>query len=153
MALCRRQPQPLRVAAHLGRASSFQSLSGVKAAPQQLQRQMVSTPSDAQTARLDARRVARGVLAFCALLVLAGCARHYTAEAANDPYGFFSGIWHGLIFPYALLANLVSWLLSLVGVDFLSSVQIIGRPNTGFLFYYLGFFLGLCTYASGAASR
>jgi hypothetical protein len=76
------------------------------------------------------------------LLLLSGCAKHYTPEAYSDPYGFFSGIWHGFIFPYALSVNIISWCLSLFGREFLADIQIIGRPNTGF-FYYLGFFLGL----------
>lgn len=96
------------------------------------------------------RSVAYRLLVIAAALLLAGCAHHYTTEAANDPYGFFSGMWHGLIFPYALLANILSWLLSIFSIDFLTSVQIIGRPNTGFFFYYVGFFLGLCVYGSGA---
>ena len=88
------------------------------------------------------------------LLLLSGCAKHYTFEAYSDPYGFFSGIWHGFIFPYALIANVVSWALSLFGISFLADVQIIGRPNTGFFFYYIGFFLGLSSYGgAGAANR
>lgn len=85
------------------------------------------------------------------LLLLSGCAKHYTPEAYSDPYGFFSGIWHGLIFPYTLLANVISWLLSLFGIEFLSDVQIIGRPNTGFFFYYIGFLLGLSAYGGAGA--
>lgn len=88
------------------------------------------------------------------LLLLSGCAKHYTFEAYSDPYGFFSGIWHGFIFPYALVANIVSWVLSLFGINFLADVQIIGRPNTGLFFYYIGFFLGLSSYGgAGAANR
>jgi hypothetical protein len=87
------------------------------------------------------------------LLLLSGCAHHYTHQSYSDPYGFFSGIWHGIIFPYALVTNIVSWVLSLFGVSFLADVQIIGRPNTGFFFYYIGFFLGLSSYGgAGAAS-
>jgi len=47
----------------------------------------------------------------------------------------------------------LSWLLSLVGIEFLSSIQIIGRPNTGFFFYYIGFILGLGANGGGAAAR
>ncbi len=86
------------------------------------------------------------------LLLFSGCATHYTQEAYSDPYGFFSGIWHGFIFPYALIANIISWFLSLFGVEFLSNIQIIGRPNTGFFFYYIGFLLGLSAYG-GAGAR
>jgi len=96
----------------------------------------------------------RYLFIFITLLLLSGCAKHYTFEAYSDPYGFFSGIWHGFIFPYALIANIVSWALSLFGISFLADVQIIGRPNTGFFFYYIGFFLGLSSYGgAGAANR
>lgn len=94
-------------------------------------------------------RQKRYLLVAFTVCMLSGCATHYTFEASSDPYGFFSGIWHGLIFPYALLANLVSWCLSLFGVDFLSDIQLVGRPNTGFLFYYVGYFFGLGMYGGG----
>jgi hypothetical protein len=55
-----------------------------------------------------------------------------------------------MVFPYALFTNLLSWLLSLVGISFLSNIEIVGRPNTG-LIYYVGFFLGLGVYGGGAA--
>lgn len=99
-------------------------------------------------------RQQRYLFLIVTLLLLSGCAKHYTVEAYSDPYGFFSGIWHGFIFPYALVANIVSWILSLFGISFLADVQIVGRPNTGFFFYYIGFFLGLSSYGgAGAASR
>lgn len=94
--------------------------------------------------------VLRTFLALATLLLLSGCARHYTLDAISEPYGFFSGIWHGVVFPCALLANLVSWLFALFDVHLLSSIEIIGRPNTGVFFYYVGFFLGMSTYGSGA---
>jgi hypothetical protein len=80
------------------------------------------------------------IIIFGALLN--GCAQHFSPEALADPYGFMSGLWHGIIFPFSLIANLLSWLLSLTGFSFLQEVQIIGRPNTG-LWYYIGFVLGL----------
>lgn len=67
-----------------------------------------------------------------------------------EPYGFLWGIWHGLVSPYALVAIIVSWLLSFVGIEFLSSIQLVGRPNTGVFFYYIGFFIGLTSYGGGA---
>lgn len=88
-----------------------------------------------------------GLLVFAAMI--GGCAAHYRGDLANDPYGFFSGIWHGLIFPFALFTNLGSWLLGLFGFSFLDSIQIIGRPNTG-LWYYVGFAIGLSAYGGGA---
>jgi hypothetical protein len=80
-----------------------------------------------------------------------GCAAHYTNEAVQDPYGFFSGMWHGLIFFFSLLANVISWSCSLVGISFLDSIEIIGRPNTG-IWYYVGFVIGLMS-AGGGASK
>ena len=89
-----------------------------------------------------------GALVFVA--IVSGCASHHSPEVASDPYGIFSGIWHGMIFPYALFTNVVSWLIGLFGFSFLDSIQIIGRPNTG-LWYYVGFALGLSAYGGGAA--
>lgn len=56
-----------------------------------------------------------------------------------------------MIFPLTLLVNVVSWMLSLIHIDLLSDIEIIGRPNTGF-FYYLGFVIGLAS-ASGSGAR
>jgi hypothetical protein len=90
----------------------------------------------------------RKFFALLLIAMLAGCAAHYTPESVRDPYGFFSGIWHGILFPFALLVNIISWFLELVGITFLSSVQLIGRPNTGFFWYYVGFIFGLAAYAN-----
>ena len=73
-----------------------------------------------------------------AMSSMAGCAHQYAPETFADPYGFFSGIWHGVVFPF-----------SLIGCIFIDSVFIIGQPNTGWP-YYLGFVLGLFSYGSGA---
>lgn len=87
------------------------------------------------------RSTSRFAIAFGAVLI-AGCATHYSAEAQSDPYGFFTGIWHGLIFPYALVANVVSWVADLIGFSVFRSIEIIGRPNSG-AWYYVGFACGL----------
>lgn len=84
-----------------------------------------------------------------ALLSLAGCAHHYSYYSSSDPYGFFSGIWHGIVFPFALVANIFSWIASLFGINLMQSIEIIGRPNTGF-FYYAGFILGLGSLSGSA---
>jgi len=86
-------------------------------------------------------------------LLLTGCAQHYTSATYSEPYGFFSGIWHGMIFPFALLTNLISWLLSLFGINVFTDIQIIGRPNTGIFFYYIGFILGLSAWEGPDAAR
>lgn len=94
------------------------------------------------------------VLVCGATALVGGCAHHYSGAAMHpDPYGFFSGVWHGMILPYSVVVNLVSWALGFLGVDFLSDVQIIGRPNTGIFFYYLGFLLGLSVYSSAGGQR
>lgn len=104
--------------------------------------------------RASAMNIRRTCLFIGMLMLLGGCAHHYTPEAFASPYGFLSGIWHGIAFPYALLANLLSWIFSLFGVRFLADIQIVGRPNTGFLFYYVGFFIGFSMYGgAGAASK
>jgi hypothetical protein len=89
-------------------------------------------------------------LVLLLIVGLTGCARHYSPDAVSDPYGFFSGIWHGLILTITVAVNLLSWLLGLVGISFLDSVQIIGRPNTGFG-YWAGFVFGVC--AVGGSAR
>jgi hypothetical protein len=79
-------------------------------------------------------RPINAIVLLALLSELTGCAHHYTPAVVQDPYGFFSGIWHGLLFPF-----------SLIGCMFIDSVFIIGQPNTGWP-YYLGFVCGLCAY-------
>lgn len=94
----------------------------------------------------------RALLAFAAVAGLSGCAAHYPAGAAADPYGFWFGVWHGLVFPYALVANGLSWLVGLVGLAFMESIELVGRPNTG-TGYYIGFAIGLCAFWGPATNR
>jgi len=68
---------------------------------------------------------------FFISFLLCSCAKSYSSEAIADPYGFFSGLWHGSIFFF-----------SLIGYFIFHDVHIMGDPNTGFS-YYLGFILGL----------
>jgi hypothetical protein len=89
---------------------------------------------------------------FIVFLLLSACAQHYTSGTYSDPYGFFSGVWHGIIFSFALIANLISWLLSIFDINVFTDIQIIGRPNTGFFFYYIGFVLGLSALGSSCAA-
>ena len=57
-------------------------------------------------------------------------------------YGFFSGILHGIVFPFALIGKL-----------FGSDVGLYASNNTGF-FYWLGFLFGIGALGGGgAASR
>lgn len=79
-------------------------------------------------------------LVFC--IIVSGCAKHYHLDASTDSYGFFSGLLHGILLPISLIVNLVSWICSLIDISFLKEYEIIGRPNSGFL-YYTGFVIGM----------
>jgi hypothetical protein len=92
------------------------------------------------------------VLAAVLLFSIAGCANHYGAATVDEPYGFWSGFWHGMIFLFSMIGVAISWLGSLAGLEILESVTIIGRPNTGWT-YYLGFALGALTSSSSTAQR
>lgn len=53
------------------------------------------------------------------------------AYSEYDPPGFFSGIWHGLLAPYSLIAR---W--------FIDDSAMYAVPNTGW-FYDAGFLIGM----------
>ena len=72
---------------------------------------------------------------------IVGCAQHYTGTTFDNPYGFFSGIWHGILLPISITINIISWILSIFGIEFFQDIEIMGKPNTG-LTYYIGFFIG-----------
>ena len=73
------------------------------------------------------------LLATC----LTSCApKHYT----GSEYGFFSGIWHGLIVVF-----------SIVGKIFGFDIGIYAENNSGF-FYWLGFLIGIGGLGGGASS-
>jgi hypothetical protein len=72
--------------------------------------------------------------------LLTGCAHHYAISEIGDPYGFFSGLWHG----YIIVFSFLGWL-------FVDDIFIVGQPNTG-LFYYIGFFFGVMSFF-GSANR
>jgi hypothetical protein len=82
------------------------------------------------------------LIPLCAALVLSGCADSVSlAEAAvKTPVGFWFGLWHGLILPFAWLASL-----------FDSDVAIYAIYNNGG-WYDFGFFLGVTSWM-GASSQ
>ncbi len=75
------------------------------------------------------------VAVFCAFLLLSSCA---PGQSTVKSYGFFYGLIHGFIFPFALIGKL-----------FNSSHGIHAMHNTGF-FYWLGFIIGLGGIGGGA---
>jgi hypothetical protein len=58
-----------------------------------------------------------------------------------DEYGFFSGIWHGICLPFALIGKL-----------FGSDIGIYAENNSGFL-YWIGFIFGIGGLGGGASRR
>ena len=107
------------------------------------------------------------LMALGLALLVSACATHSgyetNADGSVEPYGFFSGIWHGIILPFvflfAILANVafnaitvVFWVLGLISssknefhqalsFQFID-IDFVGKPNTGF-FYYIGYLIGL----------
>lgn len=74
------------------------------------------------------------VCVFAIVFLLTGCADvnpHAEACVTSDPYGFWSGLWHGLILPF-------SWIGSL----FNSDIAIYACNNNGG-WYDFGFVIGL----------
>jgi hypothetical protein len=57
-----------------------------------------------------------------------------------------------MMIPISVAANVLSWLLGLVGISFLDSVQIVGRQNMGFG-YWAGFVLGVCAVGVGSSRQ
>ena len=93
---------------------------------------------------------------------LTACATHDGFEKNYDgtiePYGFFSGLWHGFIFPFVFIAYVVAIIIALIAsifshdhpgypgliwVDVVNHmINFTGKPNTG-LFYFIGYMIGL----------
>ena len=74
------------------------------------------------------------------LVLLAGCA-HQPAPLPFGHYaGFWSGILHGLVAPFALVGQLFT------------NVRVYAFPNSGG-WYDLGFILGISAWGGGAAAR
>ena len=75
-------------------------------------------------------------LLLCALIVmglmlLTSCYPGHERFGADDPVGFFWGLWHGLIAIFTLIGSIFS-----------DNVTIYESHNTGF-FYNLGFLIGV----------
>jgi hypothetical protein len=74
------------------------------------------------------------------LLALAACARavpEAVADTAQTP-GFWWGVWHGFVFPFA-------WIGSLFDPD----IAVYAVPNSGG-WYDFGFFVGVCVLGGGS---
>jgi len=80
-----------------------------------------------------------GIIALLASLVLIAACATQPATAAFDPPGFWSGLIHGAISPFALIGA------------FFTEARIYAFPNSGW-WYDLGFLLGIgATWGGGTA--
>ena len=100
---------------------------------------------DAARARKDQRmnRGLRTIATVGLLLLLAACARQVpgAVEHAGETPGFWWGLWHGFVFPFAWIGSL-----------FDSKIAVYAVPNTGG-WYDFGFFIGVCVLGGGSHFR
>jgi hypothetical protein len=75
-------------------------------------------------------------IALFAITCLSSCAPEH---GSSSEYGFFSGIWHGLIIIFSLIGKVL-------GFD----IGIYADNNTGFT-YWLGFIIGIGGFGGGAS--
>jgi hypothetical protein len=91
------------------------------------------------TSERSGRRALK-VLTVCALAaVLAACATQPVLPTAVGVPGFWFGLLHGVIAPFALIGSLFS------------DVRIYAVPNSGW-WYDLGFYLGIAGAAGGGVT-
>ncbi len=87
-----------------------------------------------------AAKAIRAGAAFAALALLASCASQIptAVEHSAQAPGFWLGLWHGFIFPFA-------WIGSLFDPD----IAVYAVPNRGG-WYDFGFFLGITVLGGGS---
>lgn len=78
-----------------------------------------------------------------AILLLSACASQIpaTVEQRADVPGFWWGLWHGFVFPFAFIGSL-----------FDSGIAVYSVPNSGG-WYDFGFFLGITVLGGGSHFR
>lgn len=85
------------------------------------------------------QRLAIAVCMIVLCLLMVSCA---PAEAGEHEFGFFGGLWHGMILPFSFSAKLLGAILHLVSEDWGNwDISIWADNTTGFT-YWLGFVLG-----------
>lgn len=80
------------------------------------------------------------MLLLCILACAAQPVGFHPAALCGDPYGFWSGLWHGLIAPFSFLGSL-----------FESSIAVYAPCNNGG-WYSFGFCLGIGAFAKGSSA-
>lgn len=90
--------------------------------------------------RQISRKHARVVAVAAAALLLAACATQVpaTVEQGAEVPGFWWGLWHGFIFPFAWIGSLFS-----------DEIAVYAVPNRGG-WYDFGFFLGITVLGGGS---
>jgi hypothetical protein len=80
------------------------------------------------------------IVALLVALVLSGCATLHPGAVSELGPGFWKGLWHGTIAPFAFIAHF-----------FTDGVAIYETPNNGG-WYDFGFLLGLSAWAGGSSA-
>jgi hypothetical protein len=75
------------------------------------------------------------VLAVALVMVVSACAHQPGPLNYGDLPGFFSGVWHGLVLPFAFVASIFT------------DIRMYAFPNSG-VWYDLGLLIGLGAWAS-----
>ena len=85
----------------------------------------------------------KNILLILILFTLTGCADHVSFDAAKNitPVGFWYGLWHGIILPFA-------WVISL----FSDNVAVYAIYNNGG-WYNFGFLLGVGGLGGGTSVK
>lgn len=86
------------------------------------------------------RKYARAVAIAAAALLLAACAAQVpdAVQRGAEVPGFWWGLWHGFIFPFAWIGSLFS-----------PGIAVYAVPNSGG-WYDFGFFLGITVLGGGS---
>ena len=75
-------------------------------------------------------------------LLVTGCAESVNVDACtSDPYGFWGGLWHGIISPFSFLGSL-----------FFDSIDMYAKNNVG-TWYDFGFVLGAGILGFGSGKK
>lgn len=80
---------------------------------------------------MDIKKMSLILANIIILLILVGCAPGSGHSTAEDPAGFFTGIWHGWIAPISLIWGL-----------FNDSIRVYEPLNTGW-WYDFGFYIAI----------
>lgn len=78
---------------------------------------------------------------FLLLMIVLSISSCAPESRTYEEYGFFSGIWHGICFPF-----------SIIGKIFGADIGLYAQNNSGF-FYWIGFLIGLGGLGGGAYRR